>query len=584
MAFTITNLLDEKSHYFDRFEYIVYKDNFVINKFLKKFDNDKLFYEDDFYILVLDGVLLNKIELFKDYESKDILELVKKLYLIKGKEFFNLFRGSFSGALYNKKTEKWVIYTNHYGDNMLFYYFYKGKYVVSSSVIDIVDILRLNSIHISLNEKAFVSMLTYGYMSDDFTYAEEIQRLTPGNYMEIGEDDYSIYTYYRLKNNVYDLKDKSESEIIDDLDVLFKKAITLEYRKDMEYGYNHLSELSGGLDSRMSLWIAKELGFNNITLITFAESGSLDEKIAKNIARDLGLHIFHLPLDSAKHILEIDEYTRINYGLSLYGGIGGEKVIMDTFCMDKFGLMHTGQIGDVVIGSFINSLNQIEDYSLSGLYSERLINKSRQDEDYIYTLLGVSNYKNKYNNREDYLMYVRAFMGCLTSHLFTRKYTEVSSPFLNLELLEYCMSIPIELRINHKIYKKWIIKKHPNAAKYIWERIGKRIDEKESNVLLNKMIRALKNPRLVLKKLGYHIEINEKHRTGMNPMDLWWERNQVLRETYDNYYKNNIEKIKLNPWMFEAVKYLYSQGNTLEKMMALTAISSIKLYFDEESD
>jgi HAD superfamily phosphatase (TIGR01668 family) len=87
----------------------------------------------------------------------------------------------------------------------------------------------------------------------------------------------------QLVNDVYDLSDFKENELIDMLDNRFRKAIQLEYNKDLEYGYKHICELSGGLDSRMSLWIATELGFSDITAITYCKSGYLDQQIAEQI-------------------------------------------------------------------------------------------------------------------------------------------------------------------------------------------------------------------------------------------------------------------------------------------------------------
>ena len=59
-----------------------------------KFEKDKVFVDTEDFILVLDGVVLNK----KAFDTeKDWFESVIKLYRLNGERFFEAFRGSFGG-------------------------------------------------------------------------------------------------------------------------------------------------------------------------------------------------------------------------------------------------------------------------------------------------------------------------------------------------------------------------------------------------------------------------------------------------------------------------------------------------------
>ncbi len=534
---------------------------------LNKFINDKCMEETENYIAVSEGVLLNKTDLFKEYGTKTVSELMIKMFETLGETFFDKFRGSFSGALCIKKESKWIIYTNHYGDNMLFYSSVGGHVVISSQIDWILETLNQNGVNISFDERALNSVCSYGYMAQDFTYANEIKRLYPGYYLVYKDGSVNTKKYFDIKPGKYDLSKKSESEIIDELDVLFRMAVKLEYEKDKEYNYNHLAQLSGGLDSRMNLWVANELGYKDVACMTFAQSDSLDEKIAKQIVKDLGLKHIVRHLDSAKHLFKIDEYISMNYGLAIYGGIGAEKEILESEDIGNTGLIHTGQIGDVIIGCFLSSEKELNDMTPGGLYSEMF--KPAQTDMSVFS------------DREEYLMFVRGFMGCLSSHLYTRNYTEVASPFLNIELLEYCMSIPVSIRKKHELYKKWIMKKYPGAAKYVWEKTGKKITEKSSE-LKDKAMMAICNPKLVLKKLGFNVRINNKVMTGMNPMDLWWENNAELRKLYDDYYSDMILSDVISDGCRYKLKKLYTTGNTVEKMLCITCLASLKYYFGKE--
>ena len=65
---------------------------------LNKFMDDKAFYTDKKYIIVLDGYLLNKKDLLLQYGASDVATLIRKMYEKCGNTFFEDFRGCFAGA------------------------------------------------------------------------------------------------------------------------------------------------------------------------------------------------------------------------------------------------------------------------------------------------------------------------------------------------------------------------------------------------------------------------------------------------------------------------------------------------------
>lgn len=67
----------------------------------------------------------------------------------------------------------------------------------------------------------------------------------------------------------------------------FKNAIKRAFEKDLEYGYKHLVALSGGLDSRMTAWVAHTMGYTNMLNYTFSQTDYLDEKVPKQITDKL---------------------------------------------------------------------------------------------------------------------------------------------------------------------------------------------------------------------------------------------------------------------------------------------------------
>ena len=193
--------------------------------------------------------------------------------------------------------------------------------------------------------------------------------------------------------------------------------------------------------------------------------------------------------------------------------------------------------------------------------------------------LRPNHFSNDYACREQMLMMVRAFLCCLGSHFAGQEYTYVGSPFLNMELFEFCMSVPVEKRIGHALYKKWILSKHPEAAAYKWEKINAKITAHQETKLdfqLKRVKRVLKDPRRLVWHFTHFVPPTL---SGMNPYDYWWQTNTRLRNYFDTYFEQNIDVLDAahHGTIREQVTKLYREGRTLEKCNALTALSAVKL-------
>lgn len=532
---------------------------------LDKFLQDKAFEQNQDIILIAEGVLLNKVELFDRYCAKTVFELVIKMRSSGEAPFFREFRGSFSGALYDKKTGKWTIWTNQYGDNAVFYYWDGKRFFIGSQVNYILSAIRKLHIHLSLDNAAIIFMLTYGYMEDERTYAQEIKRLRPGSYIEIEGDKFDVQDYWRIRRNVFDLSGYDEKSILDDLDQHFRRAIKREYDKDIEYGFRHLTDLSGGLDSRMNAWVARDLGYEHILNATFCQSNYADEKVAKQIAEALGNEMVFKTLDEASFLLDLDTITSMNYGLAVYSGVAGGKKMLDVLDCRQFGVEHTGQMGDVVVGTFVKATSEMSDLAIGGLYSETFKDKAED----------VST-RTMYSDRESYLLSVRGFFGCLSSHLVKRNYTELTSPFLDVDVLEFCLSIPIELRIGHKFYKRWINERYPLAGTYVWEAEG--VPPRYSNIRRRIYRLMVRGPRKLLRIVSGR---ERQRKDSMNPIGYWYETNPHVRSFIDSYFERNITMNIVPEDARRNMYHLFEKGTAQEKLQVITALSALRYYFDE---
>jgi asparagine synthase (glutamine-hydrolysing) len=149
-------------------------------------------------------------------------------------------------------------FTDQIGSRPLYHATEASLKIVSNSFQFLVEFLKKRSDKISLDERSAYLLLTYGYVFDTATIFNEVRRLAVGDYMLTTINQIKFDTYYRIENTP---KSSSEADAIDGIDYYFRKAVQLAFEKDKEYNYEHLVSLSGGLDSRMTSWVAHELGF-----------------------------------------------------------------------------------------------------------------------------------------------------------------------------------------------------------------------------------------------------------------------------------------------------------------------------------
>ena len=110
-----------------------------------------------------------------------------------------------------------------------------------------------------LDYEGALCLLTFGYMLGDNTLVSEIKKLPPGHVLVYEEGRIKLSEYYKLSSTPY--IDENESNVIKNLDKLFSDAVELEYEKDLEYNYKHISTLSGGLGFKNECGICQETKF-----------------------------------------------------------------------------------------------------------------------------------------------------------------------------------------------------------------------------------------------------------------------------------------------------------------------------------
>jgi len=549
---------------------------------VNKFMGDRLFLDDQDAVIVVEGVVLNNRQLVAKYAADDWGHCVKLMYLRNGESFFNEFRGSFSGAFYDKRKDKWLIYTDHIGDKQVFYTKTPDGYLFGSEIGFLVETRKKNGLPVSIDETGCYMSLTHGFCIDDKTLVKEVHKLIAGHYYRLSPEGFSICHYHQFDNTPD--QQLTEKEVIEGIDRLFRNAIRLQFEKDRDYGYRHLACLSGGLDSRMTVWVAHQMGYTDQLNITFSQSGYLDFSVAQQIAIDLHHDWLFKPLDGGDCIDMIDDITPITYGSANFFGLAHGKSMEDLINYDPFGIIHTGQIGDSIIGTFFKKNEFNPEYKLGqSAYSVELIER-------------LSDYQiqEDYKNEEIFCLYTRAFTGADQGLLTFQENSESCSPFIDVDFLEYCYKIPLKLRYGHKIYFDWILQKYPGAAEYVWEHTGEKIKPFENKELkytqvMGKRIPIPGNPEFpgwlkgsILRRLGLRKKgqkpktIVLANKNNMNPVDYWYQTNPRLKEFMDHYWEDNQNWIPEGQ-IKDDMTHLYNDCVLFDKFQCLSVLSAMKL-------
>jgi len=339
---------------------------------------------------------------------------------------------------------------------------------------------------------------------------------------------------------------------------LFRDAIKAEYDKDLEYGYRHVATLSGGLDSRMNVCYARKLGYKDILNITFSQSNYLDEQIAKRIASDWGYDFLFYSLDNGNYLKNIDLPVLVNDGLALFSGSAHALAMELHINWVNLGLLHTGQLGDAIMGTYLSSPRIEKNISFSGSYSNLLISKVKS----LFSTIAKN-----FENTETFKFYNRGSNGIFNGYRVSETFSEYASPFLHVDFLDYVMSISPVLRYEEKVYLDWISQEASEAAKYPWEKTGLPISAGRFRKFLGKGMRYAR------RKI-----VGPSAKDSMNPFNYWYKTNSSLRETFEDYYGKHIDLLSNHPELQRDVEKMFNEGTPLEKTQPLTLLAAIKLH------
>lgn len=526
---------------------------------LDSFKNDKIIFENEDAMIVTDGIIYNLQELKKKYNATDLSQLILILSK-KSEDFFKCFSGHFSGAIYYKKTKKIVAYTNQLGDRAIYYYFDKQtkKFIVASQVNYIVDTMKKNKISRTIDNEGVNIFLDFGFFFDESTFIEEIKRLYPGTYIVIDTLNVEIKEYYKAE---YEKKQTDIDTAIEQIDVAFDNSLRRIYNKAKENDYNCIVDISGGLDTRIISYASKKLKEENVVLLSYSQSGSNEEKIAKEIANNLKYDLYLKTLDNGKCLYDIDNLVFMNNGSAFYHGITGGFRFLEILNPRKYAIEITGLLGNVYDNSMITEKGDVRpdiNYRKFIATKKGMLDNKYEEHEIL----------KRFSNNDLFWLYTRGIMAGMSTFMTRQNFIEPVTPFGDLEFLEAFLTIPWKDRMEKNILRNWLIRKYPEAAKIKYAATDFSILDENKPFFKQKMIANLYMKKLVTlfqKKPLPH---------NMNPINYWIQNDSNLERYIENYFYNNLNLMDVNNEIKNKMKYLFINNNEfIDKSIVLSFIS-----------
>ena len=326
--------------------------------------------EDKTVWTVFNGEIYNHRELRKELEAKGHrfytktdTEVIVHLYEEYGEEFMRKLNGMFAIALWDRRTNAFLLVRDRLGIKPLFYY-PKGDRIVFGS--EMKSILKEGSYQKQLCREALDLYLAYGYIPAPYTIFEGIKKLTPGSYLVSRHGDIQVKQYWDIVSwNGEGRNGKSHDEQYYEERIrdLLRLSVKRRLMSDVPLG----AFLSGGIDSSSVVAFMTQLMDQPVKTfsIGFEESDYNELSDARSIAKYLGT-------DHAELIVKPSAIELLPKLVWAYDEPFADSSAIPTYHVSKLAREHvtvalSGDGGDEIFGGYTHYLEDTKDQVLSKL-------------------------------------------------------------------------------------------------------------------------------------------------------------------------------------------------------------------------
>lgn len=477
--------------------------NLVFNPKLPVFENDDFFIKEAEKQYLSEGYYLSETPSSSDIESLGYADFVER------------YKGRYVCVAIDKKKKTAKIYNDLLSKQFVFYYQAGENFACSTSFMELLAFVKEKPLPYTVDELGIKQFLDKGFFQGEHTYIKEIKFLSA----------FSCLRYdgtCRVDRLSYPepLQDVSFEDARDEAYRLFQKAAKAQIEKNNKENRRHIISLSGGMDSRAMFLQLIDAGIKDIESYCYAESGSVDEKVAEQIAKDYHTKHHFFPLDGGNFVKNRDAILDQNEGMMMYSGATGMFDCIQMVDCTQSGVVHMGIGGGEILGDIVfpDMEQPFEHFP-----------------------------------KKSYMINLDDIRCCQNSALTGSNRFAFASPFLYEDFFLYLMRLPESYKRRRRLYVAMYEKYMQNN--YDTTAFRGKIGRKRS--LIERVFHYVK------------AEILKKDKYSMNPFEYWWATNPVFKNYIKDSFSRDIEILTGKNYDSHLLQ-AYFEKSIYHKLRALT--------------
>ena len=171
----------------------------------------------------------------------------------------------FSICIYDKKKNLVLLFRDRIGIKPVYYFKNESTFIFSSSLKSFKKFLK----KVNISEENYYLYNLFNHFPGDKTVYENINKLSPGKYIKIENNNFEIQDYWQLRfSDEYDYE-YSSNKILEYLN----ESVEINLRSDVPIA----TLLSSGMDSIILSFLVKDKKINQLTLSADYENKIFNE-------------------------------------------------------------------------------------------------------------------------------------------------------------------------------------------------------------------------------------------------------------------------------------------------------------------
>lgn len=408
-------------------------------------------------------------------------------YIERGTELAGAFDGDFSAVIHDPVAERLVLFNDHFGFRHT--YLYEDDRILIFAP-DLSAFQCYGGFTKRLDEQGLADYFNYFYHLGDRTMFEKVLLLPAATILTCDNHGTRRRTYWKPRY--------TGERGIDDLDEAVETGCRL-FRESMQRrvsgGKRFIVPLSGGLDSRLILCVALELGCH-VDAATFGGRRSRDYRVAREVCRVLGV-ASHTRVGIQRHWIPQFGEEQVRLGGGHYGTLASTRIcgfarVMGT---DYDGLLNGIFGGHISFGSPYFRDRDLADTALASGDVRDLV---RSLEGHRYELVLADSADDRLNEivrehrlksieeewakacssstsaaqRKDQFFLQNRIRRGMNYLDLNRHYYRSLLPFASFDLYRFYLSLSPDLVLRHRLYKEIFRRKFPRLARIAWSNTG----------------------------------------------------------------------------------------------------------------